>query len=274
MAGPDALERRLLAPKAKGTPDQFWHVVTRRVSLVEGADTNRVKQHLAMAALFAGRGFQAGERDATRLTKYLAVFREAQTNQCFPVQLQATQARILNQLRTAGGNPEPEILAKKAKNVFTHVALYLISDGTSFDTISNDHGRWSDDKGMRATVQAGLGLFIHTGADGAIRLEVRVVDGDDLALGSREYETLSSSAEPVLLALPSGRFRLGQPLAKSDECLEVDVEAGVYRVALYNLSCGETCVVVAARTDLENALNQPPESEPRYGQSIGGILAT
>ncbi len=197
MSEPDALERRLLPPKAKGTPDELWLVVTRRASLVEQADTKQGKQHLAMAALFAGRGFQAGERDATRLTEYLAVFREAQTNQCFPVQLQAIQSRIINQLRTAGGISEPEILAKKAKNVFTHVAMYLIGDGTSFDAISNDHGRWSDDKGMRATVQAGLGLFIYTGADGTIRLEVRVVDRDDLALGSREYENLSSSAEPV-----------------------------------------------------------------------------
>lgn len=204
-----------------------------------------------MAALFAGRGFQAGERDATRLTTYLALFREAQAKQCFPLQLQAAQARIINQLRTAGGISEREILANKAKNVFTNVALYLMSDGASFDTISNDHGRWSDDKGMRATVQAGVGLFIYTGADGTIRLEARVVD-----------------------ALPSGRFRLGQPLAKSEECLEVDVDPGVYRVALYNLSYGEKCVVIAARTDLEIATNQQPESEPRYGQSIGGILNT
>ncbi len=86
--------------------------------------------------------------------------------------------------------------------------------------------------------------------------------------------TTSLTQGAVLLALPSGRIRLGQPLAKSEECLEVDVEAGVYRVALYNLSYGEKCVVVAARTDLESAVNQPPESEPRYGQSIGGILDT
>jgi hypothetical protein len=125
------------------------------------------------------------------------------------LQLQATQARIINHLRTAGGIAEPEILTKKAKNVFTHVAMYLISDGTNFDTISNDNTRWSDDKRMRATVQAGLGLFIYTGADGTIRHEVRVVDRDDLALRSREYKNLTSSSDPVLLALPSGRLRLG-----------------------------------------------------------------
>lgn len=275
MSDPDPLERRLLPPRAKGTPDEFWVLVTRRASLVEGGGAaKQVKQHLAMASLFAGRGFQAGERDTTRLTKYLALFREAQAKQCFPLQLQATQARIINQLRTAGGISEPEILTKKAKNVFTHVAMYLISDGTNFDTISNDDTRWSDDKGMRATVQAGLGLFIYTGADGTIRHEVRVVDRDDLALGSREYKNLTSSSDAVLLAVPSGRLRLGQPLAKREECLEVEVEPGVYRVALYNLEYGEKCVVIAARTNLQSAMNQRPEAEPRYGQSIGGILNT
>ncbi len=275
MSDPDALERRLLPPKAKGTPDEFWLVATRRASLVEGeGDDKRVKQHLAMAALFASRGFQAGERDTTRLTTYLALFREAQTKECFPLQLEPIRARILNELRVAGGISEPEILTKKAKDVFTHIAMYLISDAVSFDTISNDDTRWSDDKGMRATVQAGLGLFIYTGADGTTRHEVRVVDRDDLALGSREYKNLTSSCDPVLLALPSGRLRLGQPMAKSEDCLEVEVEPGVYRVALYNLSYGDKCVVIAARTDLESAMNQPPESEPRYGQSIGGILAT
>ncbi|MBX3189684.1 MAG: hypothetical protein KF819_21850 [Labilithrix sp.] len=275
MSDLDALERRLLAPKAKGTPDELWLLVTRRASLAEGGgDAKQVKQHLAMAALFAGRGFKAGERDTARLTTYLALFREAQAKQCFPLQLQATEARIINELRAAGGISEPEILTKKAKSVFTHVALYLVSDETSFDTISHDDSRWADDEGMRATVQAGLGLFIYTGADGTTRHEVRVVDRDDLALGSREYKNLTSSSAPVLLALPSGRLRLGQPLAKRDECLEVEVEAGVYRVALYNLSNGEKCVVIAARTNLESALNQLPESEPRYGQSIGGILNT
>jgi hypothetical protein len=286
MSDPDALERRLLPPKAKGTPEEFWLVVTRRYSLVEGADPKHGKQHLAMAALFAGRGFQAGERDATRLTTYLAVFREAQAKQCFPAQLEATQARILNQLRTAGGISAPELLAKKAKNVFTHLAMYLVSDGNNFETISNDDGRWADDKGMRGTVQAGLGLFIYTGADGTIRLEVRVVDGESLALGPREYTNLASSTEPVVLAVPSGRLRLGQPLAMREECLEIAVEPGMYRVALYSLSCGERCVVVAARTDLGSARTQVrprplprieeqlPESEPRYGQSIGGILRT
>lgn len=275
MSDPDALERRLLPPKAKGTPDEFWLVVTRRASRVEGGgDAKQVKQHLAMAALFAGRAFQAGERDTARLTKYLALFREAQAKQCFPLQLQATQARIIDQLRTAAGVSEPEIVAKKAKNVFTHVAMYLISDGTNFETISNDDSRWSDDKGMRATVQAGLGLFIHTGADGTTRLEVRIVDRDDLALSSRDYKNLTSSSDPVWLALPSGRLRLGQPLAKREDCLEVEVEPGVYRIALYNLSDGEKCVVLAARTNLESALNPLPESEPRYGQSIGGILNT
>ena len=60
MSEPDALERRLLPPKANGTPDELWLVVRRRASLVEQADTKQGKQHLAMAALFAGRGFQAG----------------------------------------------------------------------------------------------------------------------------------------------------------------------------------------------------------------------
>jgi hypothetical protein len=51
-----------------------------------------------------------------------------------------------------------------------------MSDAASFDTLSNDDARWSDDKGMRATVQAGLGVFIYAGADGSTRHEVRVVD--------------------------------------------------------------------------------------------------
>jgi hypothetical protein len=274
MSDLDALERRLLPPKAKGTPDEFWLVVTRRASLIERGDEREVKQHLAIAALLAGRGFQAGERDVARLTTYLALFREAQARQCFPSQLQSTQARIVSHLRTAGGIAEPEIVVKKAKNVFTHVAMYLVSDGSSFDTISNDHAHWSDDKGMRVTVQAGLGHFIYTGADGTIRLEVRIVDRDDLALGSREYKNMDASAEPALLAIPSGRFRAGQPGAKSEECLEVAVKPGVYRVALYSLSYGEKCVVVAARTDLESAMNPVLEFEPRYGQSVGGILST
>jgi hypothetical protein len=286
MADPDALERRLLPPKAKGTPEEFWLVVTRRHSLAEGADAKQQKQHLALASLFAGRGFHAGERDATKLAKYLAVFRDAQAKQCFPVQLQATEARIVNELRTAEGISAPETLAKKAKNVFTDLAMYLLSDGNNFDTISNDDARWSDDRGMRGTVQAGLGLFIYTGADGTIRLEVRVVDGDELALGAREYKNLTSSAEPAILAVPSGRLRLGQPLATREECLEVAVEPGVYRVALYSLSYGEKCVVVAARTALGSAITQVrprplprieeqlPESPPRYGQSVGGILHT
>ncbi len=227
MSDPDALERRLLPPKAKGTPEEFWLVVTRRYSLVEGADPKHGKQHLAMAALFAGRGFQAGERDATRLTTYLAVFREAQATQCFPAQLEATQARILNQLRTAGGISAPELLAKKAKNVFTHLAMYLVSDGNNFETISNDDGRWADDKGMRGTVQAGLGLFIYTGADGTIRLEVRVVDGESLALGPREYTNLASSTSRSyspfhragsVLDSPSRRVKSASRLLWSPEC--------------------------------------------------------
>ena len=121
---------------------------------MQQGDAKQLKQHLALAALLAGRGFQAGERDTTRLTAYLALFREAQAKQCFPLQLQAIQARIINQLRISGGISEPEILAKKAKTVFTHVAMYLISDATNFETISNDDTRWFDDKGMRATVQA------------------------------------------------------------------------------------------------------------------------
>ena len=152
--------------------------------------------------------------------------------------------------------------------------MYLVSDATSFDAISNDEARWSDDKGMRATVQAGLGLFIHTGGDGTIRHEVRVLDRDDLALGSHEYKNLTSSAAPVLLALPSGRLRLGQPRGKTEECLDVEVEPGIYRVALYNLDYGKKCVVTAARVGLESAMNPVPEAEPRYGQSIGGILVT
>jgi hypothetical protein len=138
---------------------------------------------------------------------------------------------MMNELRSAGGIVEPEILAKKSKNVLTHVAMFLIADETNFDAISNDHTRWSDDRGMRATVQAGLGLFICTGADGAARHEVRIVDRDDLALGSQEYKQLTSSAEPVSLALPSGRLRLGPPVATSAECLEVDVAPGVCRNA-------------------------------------------
>ena len=59
-----------------------------------------------------------------------------------------------------------------------------------------------------------------------------------------------------------------------EECLEVAVDPGVYRVALYSLDHGEACVVIAGRTDLESARNPPPASEPRHGQSIGGILVT
>jgi hypothetical protein len=271
----DALERRLLPPKAKGTPDEFFLLATRRGSLAESeAGTDREQQHLALAAFFGGRAFQAGERDADRLSAFLALFRRAQAKQCFPLQLQIVQARIVNHLRVSGGASEPKVLTKKAKTVFTHVAMYMISDAHTFDEISDDDKQWSDDKGMQATVHAGQGLFISTGADGWVRHELRVVDGDDLALLSREYKDLSSSAEPVLLAVPSGVVRLGQPLANAEECLDVKVEPGVYRVAMYNLKYGEKCVIVANRTDLGNALNELPNGATRYGQSTAGILVT
>jgi hypothetical protein len=179
----------------------------------------------------------------------------------------------LNQLRLSGGGSEPQIVGKKAKTVFTHVAMFLLSDGGAFDAISEESDAWSDDKGMAATVRAGRGLFICTGGDGWDRCEIRILDRDELVLLSAEYKNLTTSAEPVLLNVPSGAMRLGQPMAKPDECLEMKIEPGVYRVALHSLKYGEKCIAVAARTNLADANNTLPDASPRYGHNCPGILA-
>lgn len=272
MSDADALERRLLPPKAKGTRDEFWQLATRRSSLAESeAGTHRESQHLALAALFAGRGFQAGERDSERLSAYLALFRRAQAKRCFPHQLKTVEARIRSELRVSASEAEPRVLTKKAKTLVTHVALYFVADAKTFDAISEDESLWSDDDGMRATVQSGRGVFIYTGSDGLVHHEIRLVDGD-LSLSPREYDMLTSSSEPVLLSVPSGVLRVGEPYPVDP--LELAVEPGVYRVALYNLDCGERCIIVAVRTPLADATNTLPEERARYGQSTPGILIT
>jgi hypothetical protein len=267
------LERRLLPFKAKGTPDEFWTVSRHRVSLADAeAGTDREKQHLALAALFAGRGFREGERDAERLKTTLELFRRAQSKGCFPEQLKTVESQVLNQVRLSGGAPEPETVGERAKKAFTDVAAYLLSDRAVFDAVSDDDAAWFDDKGVAATVRAGRGLFVRTGGDGWSRLVIRVLDRDDLVLRPAEYENLNASAEPVLLDVPSGVMSFGQPMAKPEECLEVAVAAGVYRVALHALKHGETWLAIAARTEATEATNEVPDGLVRYGRSRPGIL--
>jgi hypothetical protein len=100
------------------------------------------------------------------------------------------------------------------------------------------------------------------------------LDRDELVLLSGDYKNVTSSADPALLDVSLGVLRLGQPMAKADECLELKVEPGVYRIGLHSLKHGEKWIAVAARTDLAEATNTLPDSPPRYGHSLPGILAT
>jgi hypothetical protein len=56
--------------------------------------------------------------------------------------------------------------------------------------------------------------------------------------------------------------------------VELSVDPGVYRIAMYNLKGGAKCVTVATRTEELTAKNELADGASRYGQSLPGRLMT
>lgn len=253
------LERRLMARKARGSADEFWLLATRRAQLATVApDGGQAKQHLALAAIFAGRGVSAGERLEERLAAYVHMFERAHSHRCLAEALRPTWTRAATTLRNLRGGAEPRITHKKAKTIGTDIAMFMVCDAESFEDLS-DPAHSFGDHAIDATTRSGRALFISTSCDGATRHEIRIADGAEPSLLDKELKKLTSSTNPQLLHVSSGTIRVGAPGASRHQCLELEAQPGTYRVALHNLGLGTKVDIVACRTDLALASNESPE---------------
>ena len=222
------------------------------------ADYRQRQKSLKRSSHYAGLAFERGIGDAQTLRLYMDIIRQTASVHNFPQDERRKLSRITARWLEETGAGDHKVLSRLKSKVPTDTATFGLGDvGLAPDPTDEP----SYEGQMVGWMARGQRLFFGTGYDGAIKAELRLIDGVEPVLSPSEYKKLESSTPTLVLAAPTGRIALAdygfmtEPWRDDPpgEGLVIEVSPGAYKVCVFGFSSSRWDSVVAVLCPTDEA---------------------
>jgi len=136
------------------------------------------------------------------------------------------------------GIAEPKIIKKKNLIISTDSASFTICDAHS-----NSYSLFETKEQILSRMNMGEYYTFSTAADGVYNMQLRLVDGPEPMLASKEYKRVEESGSEVIIQIPSGLVTVSDGFIDEDEIesqslasvVTMKVPPGFYKIRVFVL---------------------------------------